>query len=222
MEQWRDDSTRRRQKYGENLVPVPLPPPQIPHRPAWEPSYDFSVLLQRPTYYTDWGTLAALFLSFLSSFCAPNDVSRLQSERLSPNPLWAFLLTSLQIWPAAIYIRTACQCCRDRHCYRIWSLPDTSAVRKGVLSPVSENVPAFVNVRICFSTHSYCLWWMRETLSPKRPIPIHFGTTDSPRRLHYSTLPCAWIKFTAWRPARRNHTSETPNLNAVLPSLTRT
>jgi hypothetical protein len=44
MEQWRDDSVRRRQKCGENPVPVPLPPPQIPHRPAWEPSDDSSGL----------------------------------------------------------------------------------------------------------------------------------------------------------------------------------
>ena len=217
VEQWRDDSIRR-QKYRENPVPVPLPPPQIPHRPA---SYDSSVL--HPTAYLLYRLrhLSRTLLSFLSPFCAPNDASSDYSMSVSLPTLMdisihKYLLTSLQIWPIAISIRTACQWCTDRHCYRVWSLPDRSAVRKGVLSPVSENVPAFVTVRICFSAHSYCQWWMRATLSPKRPIP------DGPKRLHYSTPPCAWIKFTAWTPARRNHTSQTPNLNAVLPMLTRT
>jgi hypothetical protein len=89
---------------------------------------------------------------------------------VSSDYVWASLSLSLSLSPPSpdghsntqisVYFTTnlahydllqclpACQCCTGTHCYGICSLPDRSAVRKGVLSPVSENVRAFVTVLV--------------------------------------------------------------------------
>jgi hypothetical protein len=126
-------------------------------------------------------------------------------------------LLSLQIWPIAIYIRTACQCCRERHCYRVWSLPDISAVRKGVLSTVSENVPAFATVRICFSTYSYGLWWMRK--HNLRNVQYQFILARPSVREDFITALCRVPELSLQPGLQRGGTTRH---TAVLPLLTST